>query len=60
MLILMLLITAIIAMAMAGLIALVCLGIGREEADYSLRFGPATRTSALARRIVGLHGTFHR
>lgn len=41
-----------------GLIVVVWLGIFREEADHSLRLEPATRASALARRIVGLHVTF--
>ena len=58
MLILVLLVVALIAAAMIGLIVLVWLGIGREEADYSLKIGPSTRASAMTRRIVGLHVTF--
>jgi hypothetical protein len=58
MLIIMFLAIAMIAVMIVGLIGMVCLGIAREEADYSLKLGPATRASAMTRRIVGLHITF--
>ena len=58
MLIIVIALTSFAGALFTGLIAVVWLGIFREEADYSLRLGPATRASALTRRIVGLHVTF--
>jgi hypothetical protein len=49
---------AFIAVTTAGVIALLCAGIAREEADMSLGQEPATCASALTRRIVNLHGEF--
>lgn len=45
---------AILASVVAGVIALVRVGIAREESDNSLRGKPATRSAALTRRLVGL------
>lgn len=39
----------------AGLVALVQVGIAREEHDRSLLDEPSTLTAALTRRIVGLY-----
>lgn len=44
-----------IAGAVASAIALVRAGIAREESENSLRDKPPTRTSAAARRMVGLY-----
>ena len=41
--------------AMAGVIAFLRAGIVREERDQSLLDLPATRTSGITRRLVGLY-----
>lgn len=40
----------------AGIIALVCLSIGREESSYSLYRKAPTRGAAATRRMLGWHG----
>ena len=42
--------------AVAGIAALVCLSIGREESRNSLYAGPPTRAAAATRRLLGWHG----
>lgn len=46
---------AFIAGAIAAVVALLRLGIAREESDSSLRAEPATRVCAATRRLTGLH-----
>lgn len=46
---------AFIAGVVAGVIALLRAGIAREESDNSLRGEPATRASAVTRRMVSLY-----
>ncbi|HUY48368.1 MAG TPA: hypothetical protein VMV92_22005 [Streptosporangiaceae bacterium] len=58
MLIVVFLVTAFAGASMVGLIAVVRLSIAREDSDHSLMRRPASRTSAMTRRIVGTHGTF--
>ncbi|MGH3275539.1 MAG: hypothetical protein ACRDNZ_14605 [Streptosporangiaceae bacterium] len=58
MLIIVFLVAAIMTAAITVLITLTVIGIAHEEAGKSLRLGPPTLASALARRIVGLHITF--
>jgi hypothetical protein len=58
MLIIVVLAAAIVGASLAGVIAVVQIGVACEESERSLRFRPATRTSAMTRRIVGAHGTF--
>lgn len=41
--------------AIAGVIALVCLSIGREESSKSLYHAAPTRGSAATRRLLGWH-----
>jgi hypothetical protein len=40
----------------AGVVALVCLSIGREESGSSLYRTPPTRAAAATRRLLGWHG----
>jgi hypothetical protein len=47
---------AALATGIAGVVALVCAGIAREERGRTLADRPASRTEAAARRIVGWHG----
>src|SRR5258708_4397381 len=42
--------------AIAGVIALVCLSIGREESSNSLYHKAPTRGAAATRRLLGWHG----
>jgi len=42
--------------AVAGIVALVCLSIGREESRSSLYARPPTRGAAATRRLLGWHG----
>lgn len=58
MLIIVFLVTALIGGSIVGVIAAVRISIASEESDRSLRLRPASRTSAMTRRIVGAHGTF--
>jgi hypothetical protein len=51
------LVATFIAGAIAGIIALLRLGIAREESDKSLLGEPATRAAAATRRIVGWYGS---
>ena len=53
----MILIATFIAGAIAGIIALLRLGIAREECDKSLLDEPPTRAAAATRRIVGWYGS---
>jgi hypothetical protein len=46
---------AFLAGAIAGVVALVRVGIAREESDKSLPGAPTTRAGAATRRIVGWH-----
>jgi hypothetical protein len=50
-----LLIAGISTVVIVTVIALLRAGIAREESDWSLRHGPATRASALTRRMVRLY-----
>ncbi len=45
-----------IAGAIAGIVALLRLGITREESDGSLYGKPPTRSAAAVRRVLGWHG----
>jgi hypothetical protein len=58
MLIVVFLVAAVIGTSLIGVVAVVQIGIACEESERSLRFRPATLTSAITRRIVGAHGTF--
>lgn len=58
MLIVLILVGAVVSVSLVGVVAVVQIGVAREESERSLRFQPATRTSAMTRRIVGAHGTF--
>ena len=46
-----------LAGAIAGVLALVCASIGREESRNSLNKRPPTRAAAATRRLVGWHPT---
>lgn len=45
----------VLAILMAGIIALFRAGIAREETDHSLLGAPPTRTAWMTRRVVGLY-----
>jgi hypothetical protein len=46
-----------IAGVIAGIIALLCASISREESGRSIQDKPPTRAAKATRRIVGWHGT---
>jgi hypothetical protein len=46
-----------IAGVITGIVALLRVGIAREEADRSLLRQPPTRAAAATRRVVGWHGS---
>jgi hypothetical protein len=49
------LVTALVASVIAGVIALLRVGIGREESDQSFLGEPPTRAAAVTRCVVGLY-----
>jgi hypothetical protein len=46
-----------IAGVIAGIVALLCASIAREESGKSIQDDPPTRAARATRRIVGWHGT---
>jgi hypothetical protein len=49
------LIAVVPAVAVTSIVVLLRVGIGREDADRSLRGAPSTRASVMTRRMVGLY-----
>lgn len=57
MIIIAILIIAFVAGVIAGMVALLRMGIAREEDDKSLMRPPPSRAAAATRRVVGWHGS---
>jgi len=57
MIIITILAVAFIAGVIAGIVALLCASIAREDDDKSLMCRPPTRAAAATRRIIGWHGS---
>ena len=55
MIIIAIVVDAFIAGVIVGIVALLRVGIAREESKGSLRDGPPNQASAVTRSIVGLH-----
>jgi hypothetical protein len=57
--VLILVVTAIPALAMAAVLIIVIAGIHGDERRMSLTGEPRTRSGIVARRVLGLHSDFH-